>query len=228
MSHTSIPLYSGIVPNRTQSANDFADNGDDWLTYQAPLAANYNALAASVDNTAIQVDLDATAAAISADTATSAANFKGEWDTNPDGTPRTGSLNVPASVAHNDSTWELLSNVADVTAVEPSVDAVWQLIIPSSTWQDPKTANFNIIAGQSYLVDGSGGTVDGGLPATIVTKQEFIIHNESISTNLVRVLNPNFTIKGATGVLLAGDNLILEIGDTVHLVAKSSSILEVV
>ena len=137
-------------------------------------------------------------------------------------------MSIPASVSHNDTSWQLKVNLADVTASEPGVTSDW-LALTGSTWQEPETVNFNVVAGNSYLVDGgSGVAVDGSLPATIVTKQEFIVHNESISTNLVRVLNPNFTIKGAKGVLAPGDNLILEPGDTVNLVARSTTILEVV
>ncbi len=47
-------------------------------------------------------------------------SFKGNWDTNPDGTPRTGSLSKGATVRHGGSEWELLVDVANITASEPS------------------------------------------------------------------------------------------------------------
>ncbi|MGO2457024.1 hypothetical protein, partial [Vibrio casei] len=48
-----IPLYGGVTPQRTQSPDEFANNGDDWLEYQAPLPATYNALATEVNDNAI-------------------------------------------------------------------------------------------------------------------------------------------------------------------------------
>lgn len=121
-----IPLYSGTVPNRNQSANDFADNADEWLAYQAPLADDYNGLAIYLDNLAIDVDADAVAAAASAaaaaeseSVALGAANFKGIWAN------LTGALNIPASVEHEGAVYLLLNNLADVTLSEPSVTADW-------------------------------------------------------------------------------------------------------
>ncbi len=124
-----IPIYTGTVPNRNQSANDFADNADDWLAYQAPLAADYNALAVYIDNIAIQIDADAVSAAASALSAStseaialSSANFKGNWS------DLTGALNVPSSAYHNGITWQLLNDLADVTLSEPSVTSDWVII----------------------------------------------------------------------------------------------------
>jgi hypothetical protein len=58
MSAPLIPLFSGTTPNRNQSANDFANNADDWLNYQAPLAADYNDLAAYLDALALTPSID--------------------------------------------------------------------------------------------------------------------------------------------------------------------------
>lgn len=58
MAAPKIPLYSGATPNRNQSANDFANNADDWLNYQAPLAADYNTLAAYLDALALTPSID--------------------------------------------------------------------------------------------------------------------------------------------------------------------------
>lgn len=136
MAAPTIPLYTGTVPNRNQSANDFSDNADDWLAYQAPLAADYNSLATYLDDLAIEVDNDAAAAeqsaTESANSATesansavlsqSSANFKGNWS------DLTGTLNIPAVVYHNGINWQLLNNLADVTLSEPSVTDDWSII----------------------------------------------------------------------------------------------------
>ena len=208
------------APQRSQPA-DFVVKADAHVASLTGFVDETNAVATELNGFADSAETDAATASASALSAAANANYVGEWST------QVGALNIPASVSHNDTSWQLTANLADVTASEPGVTSDW-LALTGSTWKDPKTASFNIAAGNSYLVDGSSGTVDGSLPATIVTKQEFIVHNETISTNLVRVLNPNFTIKGAKGVLAPGDNLILEPGDTVKLVARSSTILEVV
>lgn len=136
----TIPLYSGVIPNRNQSPVDFADNADDWLAYQAPLASDYNGLATYLDNLAADVDADAEAASNSAaasassavessgyaDEAASSANFKGLWS------DLTGPLNIPATVEHDGLNWQLLSNLADVTLSEPGVTSDWSVIDKSN------------------------------------------------------------------------------------------------
>lgn len=48
------------------------------------------------------------------------ANFKGAWS------GLTGALNKPATVSHSGSRWNLLNNLADVTASTPGVSADWE------------------------------------------------------------------------------------------------------
>lgn len=137
MTAPTIPLYSGTVPNRNQSANDFADNADNWLSYQSPLAADYNGLATYLDAIALQVNDNASNAAISelaAETSASKsessnlqsqanASFKGRWS------DATGAATVPSSYSNNGQTWQLLQDIADITADEPVSGAVnWQVI----------------------------------------------------------------------------------------------------
>lgn len=143
MSHPTIPLYTGVVPNRSQSPIDFANNADDWLAYQAPLATDYNDLATYLDNLAITMqgiaddaqdsaDASQASAVASASSAqesanyanlsASSANFFGQWAS------LTGALNKPASVEHVGGVWALLNNLADVTASEPGVTSDWVLI----------------------------------------------------------------------------------------------------
>lgn len=89
-------------------------------------------------------------------------------------------------------------------------------------------ANFTVISGESYQIDGSGGTVDATLPVSLVAGDVITVHNESISTNKVQLLNSALTIKGPTGTIAAGTDLELDPGDTVKLVAKTTLIVEVV
>ncbi len=143
MAAPTIPVYTGTVPNRNQSANDFADNADDWLAYQAPLATDYNNLATYLDNLAADVDADAIAAAASATAAASSesialssANFKGNWS------DLTGTLNIPSSAYHKGVTWQLLNDLADVTLSEPSVTSDWAVIDNSTKITNNTTLHF--------------------------------------------------------------------------------------
>jgi len=90
-----------------------------------------------------------------------------------------------------------------------------------------KSANFTAIARESYQIDGSSVTVDVTMP-TLAIGDVFTFHNETISTNKVQILNPSYTIKGTGGVIAAGTDLELSSGDSVQLVAKSTTILEIV
>lgn len=91
----------------------------------------------------------------------------------------------------------------------------------------PRSADFTLTPNEKDIIDGSGGTVDASLPTTLEVGDEFIVHNESISTNLVRILNPSFTIKGPKGTVTAGDNLLLAASDTPRLIVRAATVLEV-
>ena len=91
-----------------------------------------------------------------------------------------------------------------------------------------KSPAFNIKAGKRYQIDASGGAVDAALAASYTIGDEIIVHNESISTNTVRLTNTALTIKGPIGTITTADNLELEPGDTVHIAMKTILIGEVV
>lgn len=91
-----------------------------------------------------------------------------------------------------------------------------------------KSSAFNIESGEKYQIDGSGGSVDAVLSTSYLVGSVIIVHNESISTNTVRLTNTALTIKGVGGTVTNSDNLVLEPGDTAHLVAKTTTILEVI
>jgi len=159
----NIPTYSGTTPQRTQTPTDFANNADDWLTYQAPLASSYNSLASYLDGLAVDVEADKTASATSASesatsatnaqnyatSAASSANFAGEWSS------LTGALNTPATALHTGVYWQLLTDLADVTASEPATtNADWVLIDLKTV--EPKTSGATLsIFKPNELQDGS-------------------------------------------------------------------------
>jgi len=107
----------------------------------------------------------------------------------------------------------------------PAVDSAKIPDIIKLTWKT-KAANFTAIANESYQIDASANTVDVTLPA-LVAGQAFTFHNMSVSTFTVQILNPSYSIIGKSGTLSAGTNLELSASDSVQLVAKTSTVLEV-
>jgi len=111
---------------------------------------------------------------------------------------------------------------------DPSTDAGTNWLPAIDDQWINKSAAFNIVAGKSYQIDGSAGSVDAVLATSYLVGDVIIVHNESISTNLVRLTNSALTIKGPGGIITSSDNLVLDPGDTAHLVAKTTTILEAV
>jgi hypothetical protein len=190
MTIPTIPLYGGIIPDRNaQEAPVFTVNSIDWLDYQVIQIPATNTTVGAINDTAIQVDIDATNAETSAGIATSAANFKGEWSTNPDGTPRTGAATVPSSYADGGVEWQLLQNIPAIELDQPSSIAPnWQEIkdpdIAKLKKRTPITGVSTVPAGFDYfatanatitmddVTDFTGGerfTIVASLAATLST-----------------------------------------------------------
>jgi hypothetical protein len=104
--------------------------------------------------------------------AEAAANFKGNWSS------LTGALNRPASVAHADKLWILLSNLANVTTAEPGVSPAWV------EYTD-----------DAYMVAYNATTVG----ATLDT----MAHLPSVQTGTNKLANSNFSInqRSVTGTV---------------------------
>jgi hypothetical protein len=82
------------------------------------------------------------------------ANYKGAWSA------LTGALAVPALVSHSGERWNLLSDLADVTASEPGVDPEWELFqLPPALGVgfDPTGTSLVAVNVQAALVALSGG-----------------------------------------------------------------------
>ena len=141
------------------------------------------------------------------------------WNTNV--TPVIGDV-VQSSLGN---LWKALTAAA---GNDPETDdgTNWSVAI-NGQWIN-KSSAFTVFAGKSYQIDASGGAVDAPLKTAYVVGDEIIVHNESISTNLVRLTNTALTIKGPGGTVTSSDNLVLAAGDTAHLVAKTTTTLEAV
>jgi len=99
-------------PNLTTTLQDSVDWADVVFTEVETLAGEAESSATAAANSA-------TDAAQSAGISQSAANFRGSWSS------LTGSISVPSSVLHGGVYWNLLNDLADVTASEPGVTADW-------------------------------------------------------------------------------------------------------
>jgi len=114
------------------------------------------------------------------------------------------------------------------SATDPETDDGTNWLPSISVQWTNKSSAFNVLAGKKYQIDASGGAVDAPFAASYLVGDVIIVHNESISTNLVRLTNSTLTIKGVGDTVTSSDNLELAPGDTAHLVAKTTTILEVV
>ncbi len=146
-------------------------------------------------------------------------NFIGVWNTNI-------TYNIGEIVqTTNGNLWKALTATS---GNDPSADdgTNWAISIDAQ-WVN-KSAAFTVFAGKQYQIDGSGGAVDAALKIAYVVGDVITVHNESISTSLVRLTNTALTIKDNNGTVTSADNLVLEAGNSVQLVAKTTTILEVV
>lgn len=130
--------------------------------------------------------------------------------------------------------------------VQESTGLLWRSVVNSNVGNTPntdsganwlpatqnlwirKTTGFTVIPGKRYSVDASSGSVDAALPTSVQVGDIIQVHNESISSNTVRLTNTALTIKGPAGTVTTSDNLQLNPGDTADLIAVTATILEVV
>ena len=140
-----------VYPQRTDSPDNFADNGDSWIrelstqfipdanelavdvnsksiiaTEQAVIATEQAVIATiQAQSAADQVVLAANEVSEASDQvsiAYSIVNFKGSWGT------LSGGLTLPASVFWGNRNWQLLETLADVTLYEPGISDKWRVI----------------------------------------------------------------------------------------------------
>ena len=118
----TITTYTDDVPDKdTMTPEEFDVAAQDWVDYQTDIAPEVNTWSGQANTLATTVNSDAASASSSKDDAESAANIAlgvanllGNWSA------QTGTTAVPASVYHNDDIWILLTDLADITASEPS------------------------------------------------------------------------------------------------------------
>lgn len=89
-----------------------------------------------------------------------------------------------------------------------------------------KNASFTADYGYHYFVT-AATEVEVTLP-TLVTTEKYTITNSLGSAANVEVLNPSYTLVGSSGTVSSGTDLTLEPGDSVVLVATSTTTMEII
>lgn len=112
------------------------------------------------------------------------------------------------------------------SAKAPEVAANTVGLAVLSSWEIPEVADFTGANNESRQIDASSNTVDITLP-TLVSGDSFVYHNLITSTFKVQILNPTQTIKGTDGAVSAATNLEIEAGQSIQMVAASTTILSV-
>lgn len=150
MAAPQITLYTGTIPIRTQSQTAFNQNTADLLTWWPTTVPEMNTALTYTETKANEAETLATTANNVSNSVVSAANFKGEWP------GLTGALTVPSTVYHNGYYWQLLVDIADITASEPtSVNTDWALSAQNAG-RVAITTPFTLTQGGRYYVIGSG------------------------------------------------------------------------
>ncbi len=233
MTITTVPLYSGAMPDRNaQDASTFTANYIDWLNYQPINIAGMNVTVGEINLATAQMTTDITnnatlmtaeknaaavsaaAAAVSENNAASTVNQQGNWSS------LTGAAAMPFAVFHNGTPWVLLNALADITTSEPGVTSDWAATSERFSFV---SSAFTITNNCNCSIDASGAAVDAVFLTSYAAGTVLTIHNESISTNLVRLTNTALTLRGAKGTITPSDNLVLVAGETVKIAMKTTT-----
>lgn len=231
MTVSTIGLYSGTVPDPfTQEAPVFSVNAVAWTTYQAnTLVDDFNTAVGEFNADVIIVNNDVAASAasaatalLSAEAAETAANFLGEWST------LTGAKTKGATVLNNGVYWALLVDIADITLSEPApTNADWAF--KSGTRWIQATSSLTVPTNSQVLLTSTTAATDLNATIPVMAVNDFVVvSNSSTSTEMVRLVNNSYTIFGKKGSITNADDFTIRAGDTAHLVARTSTILEAV
>lgn len=234
-SPTAPPTVSTLSspPSRaTDSATAYANKADTTMSEIPPMVTSQNSLATWQEDTATEVynnavEANTSAANSSASAAESlqysqdaaaSANYEGVWSS------LTGAYNKGISVFNDGAFWRLNVNLADITASEPSPANVDWAFDSGTRWLS-YTASFTANANSISYILATSAAVDITQPT--FTANDFVVFkNSSDSTQTVKILNPSNTLVFRNGSITAGDNAVINPGDTVSLLARTSTILE--
>lgn len=144
----------------------FADKGEAFLTALENLPGELNNYAGEANAVAGEINTARSDVVSYKDIAAAAANFKGNW------TSLTGELSVPASVYHNGTFYQLLTDIPDVTQKIPGTDPEWAaaILLPDQTGKsgyflqsENGALKWSDILAYLKTIDGAGSGLDADL-----------------------------------------------------------------
>lgn len=223
MTINTVPQYTGDAPNRqTQNQTTFSNNVGDTLGYLLGFTDDLNVSIGQMNTDIEQVNLDAQTAQNAANIAVSETNFVGNWS------DQTGAFAVNQTVYDDGANWRSATNIVDITASKPGIaNTDWVLSSVPRIFK-PITSVEALLPFGLYSIKNTSGSTQTYAKPTIETGAYIVLHNELTSTATVRFNNAGGTIVGKGRTLNSSDNLILEPGDTVNLLAVTTDNLEIV
>jgi len=91
-----------------------------------------------------------------------------------------------------------------------------------------KVTSFILVAFEEVIIEATGSAVIATAPITLVIGDRFVVHNASTSTMNVTIDPATHSITGAIGTITSSDDLILAVGESVIMIARTTAILEVI
>lgn len=158
-----VPPNSGDPANFDTRADAFLSSLSGFQTQTNQLAQDTYTNALDAQQSAINSNAFAQAAAQSAAAASAVSNFKGTWAS------LSGALNKPATVLHNNKYWFLLNDLTNVAASEPGVSADWAPQVLDA--QMIGDADLNTVLGSGFFsfgspINGPSGVINSQLIAS--------------------------------------------------------------
>lgn len=216
------------APLRNQPGATFNNKAAPFVAALDPMGDQIDAMGVWMEGAANQAETWANAAGVSsvssaasALSASSITSFKGSWSS------LAGALNIPATVLHNGAYWVLLTNLANVASSQPSPSSANWAFASGTRWVTVQFGSATLARNSQNSFSVTAAPADITL-TPFTTNDFFVVHNNSVSSHLVRIMNPSYSIRGPKGSANSGTNVIVKAGETVHLVAMSTAILEVV
>jgi len=107
----------------------------------------------------------------------------------------------------------------------PALNSAWWDVATDKRFAAVLTASGTLQKNQEYLAYVTSAAADFPIPA-MTAGDTLVLHNCMQSTQTVRLTNSTFTIRGKRGTATSSDNIVLAVGDTAILVARTSTDLE--
>src|SRR5690625_1792044 len=160
------------APTRGEAEGQFVPKANAFVGALELFRQQLQAQADFVNDRSIEAEENAALAQEASEMALSSANFAGDWS------GLSGAFNVPTSVLHDDTYWQLLEDVPNIQDAEPGVSEAWApinvarsvvLALPDIT---ALRALGNTTVGQRISTAGTNDANDGGACDYIIEERD--------------------------------------------------------